>query len=169
MPFDAHRMRGLKATIDLVDADTGELVLEAGKKLTARTSRQLADRGLKALKITHSDLVGQYLAEDIVDLATGEVLTEAGAEITDKVLGTLVDAGFDELPVLDIDHINTGAYIRNTLTVDKNETREESLFDIYRVMRPGEPPTIETAEAMFHSGCSSIRSATTCPRSAASR
>ncbi len=59
--------------------------------------------------------------------------------------------GFDELPLLDIDHITVGAYIRNTLAVDKNETREDALFDIYRVMRPGEPPTVDTAEAMFKS------------------
>ena len=63
----------------------------------------------------------------------------------------LIEAGVDELPVLDIDHINVGAYIRNTLAVDKNESREDALFDIYRVMRPGEPPTLETAEAMFKS------------------
>jgi DNA-directed RNA polymerase subunit beta len=68
--------------------------------------------------------------------------------------------------LLDIDHINTGAYIRNTLMADKNESYEQALIDIYRVMRPGEPPTRETAEALFH-GCSSMKSATTCRRLAA--
>ena len=151
MPFDANRMRGMKATIDLVDADTGETVLEAGKKMTARTARQLADKGLKALKLSDLDLVTQYVAEDLVNPATGEIFVEAGDEITDKLLATLIGAGFDEIPILDIDHINTGAYVRNTLAVDKNASREEALYDIYRVMRPGEPPTIETAEAMFQS------------------
>src|SRR6185312_4749832 len=61
------------------------------------------------------------------------------------------EAGYNEIPVLDIDHINTGAFIRNTLAIDKNATREDALFDVYRVMRPGEPPTVETAEAMFNS------------------
>ena len=70
------------------------------------------------------------------------------------------------MPILDIDHVNVGAYIRNTLTLDKNNTREEALIDIYRVMRPGEPPTIDTAEALFNR-CSSIPSATISPRSAA--
>jgi DNA-directed RNA polymerase subunit beta len=60
-------------------------------------------------------------------------------------------SGFDEIPILDIDHINVGAYIRNTLAVDKNENRQDALFDIYRVMRPGEPPTVDSAEAMFNS------------------
>lgn len=151
MPFDANRMRGMKATIDLVDADTGETVLEAGKKMTARAARQLADKGLKFLKLTDLDLVGQYVGEDLVNPATGEIFVEAGDEITEKLLATLVGAGFEEIPILDIDHINTGAYVRNTLAVDKNASREEALYDIYRVMRPGEPPTIETAEAMFQS------------------
>src|SRR6202020_2701053 len=82
---------------------------------------------------------------------TGEIYAEAGEEITEKSLPLLLEAGFAELPVLDIDHINIGAYIRNTLKVDKNSSREDALFDIYRVMRPGEPPTIDSAEAMFQS------------------
>ena len=151
MPYDAQRMRGMKAPIDLVDADTGELVIEMGRKLTARAARQLAEKGLKALKITDEQLYGQYLAEDLVNPSTGEIYAEAGDEISEKMLAGLIGEGFDEIPVLDIDHINVGAYIRNTLAVDKNESREEALFDIYRVMRPGEPPTIDTAEAMFHS------------------
>ncbi len=151
VPYDPARMRGYKAVTDLIDADTGEVVLEAGKKLTARQARQLAEKGLKALKVTDEDVLGQYLAEDVVDLKTGMIVAEAGQELTDKLVRQILDLGYLELPVLDIDHVNTGAYIRNTLAVDKNETREEALFDIYRVMRPGEPPTIETAEAMFHS------------------
>jgi DNA-directed RNA polymerase subunit beta len=72
----------------------------------------------------------------------GEIFLEAGDEIDEKTLGVILTAGFDEIPILDIDHINVGAYIRNTLSVDKNENRQDALFDIYRVMRPGEPPTI---------------------------
>jgi DNA-directed RNA polymerase subunit beta len=151
VPFDSERMRGVKAVIDIVDADSGEVVLEAGKKLTARSARLLADKGVKALKAQDEDLHGQYLAEDLYDPNTGEIFAEAGDEITDKVLKSLIEAGFEELPILDIDHINVGPYIRNTLAVDKNSSREEALFDIYRVMRPGEPPTVDTAEAMFQS------------------
>ena len=151
MPFDPVRMRGYKAIQDMVDADTGELVLESGKKLTARQARILQEKGLKALKVTDEDVVGQYLAEDLVDVKTGLIYAEAGQEITDKFLKTFIESGYDELEVLDIDHVNTGAYIRNTLAVDKNVSREDALFDIYRVMRPGEPPTVDTAEAMFNS------------------
>ncbi|HEV2558253.1 MAG TPA: DNA-directed RNA polymerase subunit beta, partial [Microvirga sp.] len=151
VPFDAERMKGFKATVDLVDADSGEVVLEAGKKLTARAARQLAEKGLKALQATDEDLVGQYIAEDLVNASTGEIYAEAGDEISEKMLKGLEDAGLTEIPVLDIDHVNIGPYVRNTLAVDKASSREDALFDIYRVMRPGEPPTLETAEAMFHS------------------
>ena len=151
VPFDADRMKGFKAPVDLIDADTGEVVVEAGKKLTARSARQLVDNGLRALRASDEDLTGQYIAEDLVNTATGEIYAEAGGEITDKLLKALAEAAVEALPVLDIDHVNVGPYIRNTLAIDKASSREDALFDIYRVMRPGEPPTLETAEAMFHS------------------
>jgi DNA-directed RNA polymerase subunit beta len=161
IPFSAERFRGMKAVTDLVDADTGEVVVEAGKKITARQAKQLTEKGLKYLKATEDDLVGNYLAEDIVNPETGEIYLEAGDELELTVdaksgerkgnLIELLKLGHDEISVLDIDHVNVGAYIRNTLAVDKNESRQDALFDIYRVMRPGEPPTIDTAEAMFNS------------------
>ncbi len=151
VPFDANRFRGYKAINDLVDADSGKVVLEAGKKLTVRQARQLGEKGLKALRMTDQELVGHYIAEDLVNPKTGEIHAEAGEEISEKTLKTLNEAGYKELPLLDIDHVNVGAYIRNTLAVDKNMTREDALFDIYRVMRPGEPPTLDTAQNMFQS------------------
>ena len=151
VPFNSERMKGFKGTADLIDADTGEVVLEAGKRLTARVARQLDEKNVTALRASDEDLTGQYVAEDIVDANTGEIFAEAGEEITEKLLEVLANVGFNALPVLDIDHVNIGPYIRNTLAADKNSSREEALFDIYRVMRPGEPPTIDTAEAMFRS------------------
>ncbi|MGO9699771.1 MAG: DNA-directed RNA polymerase subunit beta, partial [Xanthobacteraceae bacterium] len=165
VPFDANRLRGYKAVNDLVDADTGKVVLEAGKKLTVRQARQLAEKGLKALRMTDEELIGHYIAEDLVNTKTGEIYAEAGDEITGTErkdggwdinvgktpLKSLVDFGYKELPLLNIDHVNVGGYIRNTLAIDKNMTREDALFDVYRVMRPGEPPTIDTAQSMFNS------------------
>ncbi len=151
VPFDANRLKGYKAINDLIDADTGKVVIEAGKKLAVRQARQLSEKGLKALRMTDEELIGHYIAEDLVNPKTGEIYVEAGEELTEKNLKVLIDAGYKELPLLDIDHVNVGAYIRNTLMVDKNMTREDALFDIYRVMRPGEPPTVDTAEAMFRS------------------
>src|SRR5450432_2333675 len=151
VPFDANRLKGYKAVNDLVDADSGRVVLEAGKKLTVRAARQLQEKGLKALRLSDEELVGNYLAEDLVNPKTGEIYMEAGEEITEKSLKALNEHGYKELPLLDIDHVNVGAYIRNTLAADKNMTREDALFDIYRVMRPGEPPTIDSAQTMFQS------------------
>jgi DNA-directed RNA polymerase subunit beta len=151
VPFDATRFRGYSTINDLIDADTGKVVLEAGKKLTVRAARQLQEKGLKALRLSDEELVGNYLAEDLVNPKTGEIYAEAGEEITEKSLKALNEQGYKELPLLDIDHVNVGAYIRNTLHADKNMTREDALFDIYRVMRPGEPPTIDSAQTMFQS------------------
>ncbi|MBB4196501.1 DNA-directed RNA polymerase subunit beta [Rhodoblastus sphagnicola] len=150
LPFDAERLKGMKAVEDIYDADTGDVVVEKGKKLSARAARQLAEK-VKFIRAVDEDLHGHYIAEDLFNPQTGEIFAEAGDEITAKSLEALLDVGFEELPILDIDHINIGPYIRNTLAVDKNSSREEALFDIYRVMRPGEPPTIDSAEAMFHS------------------
>ena len=151
VPYDAEKWKGAKPTHDLIDAKTGDVVHEGGKKLSARQAKKLAEEGLTHLLAVDADLYGTYIAQDIVNLKTGEIYAEAGDELDEKLLTKLVDLGFDELPILDIDHITIGAYLRNTLAVDKNETREDALFDIYRVMRPGEPPTVDTAEAMFQS------------------
>jgi DNA-directed RNA polymerase subunit beta len=151
LPFEPERMKGMKASVDIIDADSGEVVLESGKKLTVRAAKLLVEKGVKFIKAQNVDLQGQYIATDLYNPSTGEIFAEAGEEITAKTLPALIEAGFMELPVLDIDHVNIGPYIRNTLAVDKNSSREDALFDIYRVMRPGEPPTLDTAEAMFHS------------------
>src|SRR5471032_1986714 len=151
VPFDANRLKGYKAINDLIDADTGKVVVEAGKKLSVRQARQLSEKGLKYLRMSDEELIGHYIAEDLANPKTGEIYVEAGEEITEKNLKVLIEAGYKELPLLDIDHVNVGAYIRNTLVADKNMARDEALFDIYRVMRPGEPPTLDTALAMFNS------------------
>src|SRR4051794_37388707 len=83
VPYDWNRMKGVKPSVDLIDADTGEVVVEAGKKLTARSAKALADKGLKALKVANEDLIGQYVSEDIVNEKTGEIYLEAGDELTE--------------------------------------------------------------------------------------
>src|ERR1700759_3228061 len=150
-PFDPESMKNTKPSYDLIDAKTGKVVHEAGKKLTPRQAKKLATDGVTHLVATDEDLYGTYVAQDLINFANGEIYAEAGDEIDAKLLAKLTDAGFDELPLLDIDHVTVGAYLRNTLNIDKNESREDALFDIYRVMRPGEPPTVDTAEAMFKS------------------
>ena len=149
MPFRPDRLRGIKPTSDLIDAKTGKVAIEAGRKVTARLAKKLADEGLKELLVSDEDLHGRYLAQDIINMETGEIYGEAGEELDAKLLATLKDLGLKEIPILDIDHVNVGAFIRNTLNVDKNSNPEEALLDIYRVMRPGEPPTPEAAATLF--------------------
>src|SRR6266851_3127628 len=150
-PFDPTRFRGVKLAHDLVDAKTGKARAEAGAKMTPRLARKLAEDGLEEIIVARDELLGRYLAIDVVNEQTGEIYAEAGDEITETLLDQVEAGKIAELPVLSIDHVSIGPYIRNTLLIDKNATREDALIDIYRVMRPGEPPTLETAETLFNS------------------
>ena len=150
-PYKAERWRGVKPEFPLIDADTGEEIAPAGQKISARNAKKFADAGLKTLLLAPEALTGRYLAKDLVNFETGEIYAEAGDELDPALLASLEEQGFTTLEVLDIDDVTVGAYMRNTLRVDKNTAREDALFDIYRVMRPGEPPTVEAAEAMFKS------------------
>jgi DNA-directed RNA polymerase subunit beta len=149
-PFDPEQFKS-KLTNNLRDARTGETVLPEGERITPRVARRLREDGLTDIQVGDEELIGRYFASDLINEETGEVYFEAGDEITATTLAQLSAAGIDEIPVLDIDHVTVGPYIRNTLALDKNATREDALIDIYRVMRPGEPPTLETAEALFNS------------------
>ncbi|MCW9033551.1 MAG: DNA-directed RNA polymerase subunit beta [Alphaproteobacteria bacterium] len=146
--FVEDSWKGDKLVKDLVDAKTGKAVAEAGDKMTARTIKKLVEAGLKEIKADPSDMIGRFIAEDLVNLKTGEIYAEAGDEITEESLELLEAEGVTDLAVLAIDG-NFGPWMRNTMALDKNTTREEALIDIYRVMRPGEPPTLETADALF--------------------
>jgi len=149
-PFKEENFKG-KLASDLLDARTGEIALAAGERMTPRVARRLREGGLTDVLVPDEELIGRYFASDLINEQTGEIYFEAGDEITAAALAELTTNGIDELPVLDIDHVSVGPYIRNTLAIDKNATREDALIDIYRVMRPGEPPTLETAEGLFNS------------------
>ncbi len=158
--FFPDRVRGTRPTYDLVDAATGKVVAESGKKVTPRAVKKLKDDGkVTELALPFDSIVGKFVSRDMINEENGAIYVEAGdeltleydknGEITGGTVIDLVDAGFDSIPVLDIDNINIGPYIRNTLAQDKNMNRETALMDIYRVMRPGEPPTVEAASALF--------------------
>ena len=151
-PFVAERYRGgVKITADIVNSKNGKVVAEADTRMTLRGATKLSDDGLKEQLVSDADLVNQYIAEDIINEETGEIFAEAGDEITEELIAAFEEAGLKSLKTLAIDHTTVGPYIRNTLAIDKNRSRNEALMDISRVMRPGEPPTPETAEAMFNS------------------
>jgi DNA-directed RNA polymerase subunit beta len=149
VPYVAENWRGQKPLYDVVDAKTGEVVFAAGQKVSPRAANKAEKDGLAMLLIPTEEIFGRYSALDLINEQTGEIYIEAGEEVSAENLEKLDKAGVDRLELLDIDHVNTGPWIRNTLKVDKAEDRDMALDSIYRVMRPGEPPTKETAEALF--------------------
>ena len=158
--FFPERVRGTRPTEDLVDAKTGEIIAEAGKKVTPRAVKKLIEEGsVKDLLVSFDSIVGKFVARDIINEENGAIYVEAGDELTQEfdkageliggTLKELMDAGITSLPILDIDNVNVGPYMRTTMAMDKNMGRDTALMDIYRVMRPGEPPTVEAASALF--------------------
>ncbi len=149
MSFQPEAWRGQKATFDLVDADSGEVIVQEGKKITPRLTKKLEKDGVKAILVPDEMILGKFVSKDMINEKTGAIYAEAGDELTEEKIELLVEAGFDEIEVLDNDP-TIGAYIRNTLAVDKVDCLDGALAEIYKVMRPGEPPTKETAEALFY-------------------
>ncbi|MDQ4421157.1 DNA-directed RNA polymerase subunit beta [Sphingobium sp. DEHP117] len=149
IPFTVEAWRGQKPAFDIIDAKTGEVVFPAGQKISPRAANKAGKDGLETLLIPTEEIFGRYSAYDLINETTGEIYIEAGDEVSPENLEKLDKAGIDRIELLDIDHVTTGPWIRNTLKADKSEDRDHALADIYRVMRPGEPPTRETAEALF--------------------
>ncbi|MDP3646526.1 MAG: DNA-directed RNA polymerase subunit beta [Paracoccaceae bacterium] len=158
--FFPERVRGTRPQFDIVDAATGEVICKAGDKMTPRMANDLIKSGkVTELMLPFDQIVGRYVAKDIINEETGEIWVEAGDELTMEYdrdggvkggsLKLLLDQGITDIPVLDIDNVNVGPYLRNTMAVDKNMGRDTALMDIYRVMRPGEPPTVEAASQLF--------------------
>jgi DNA-directed RNA polymerase subunit beta len=158
--FFPQRVRGTKPSEDIIDAKTGKVIAEAGAKVTPRTVKKLLEEGkVTEIRVAFDTIVGRYVSQDIINEETGAIYVEAGDELTleyDKdgavnggTLQDLLEAGVTNIPTLDIDNVNVGPYIRNTMSIDKNMGRDTALMDIYRVMRPGEPPTVDAASALF--------------------
>ena len=146
---DFQSLRGLKLDYDLINAKSNRVAVEAGTKLTPRVLKELQSKGINEYIVPVEEINGRYVSEDVIDVNTGLVHFEAGDEITEEKLAELEDAKIEVLSTLAIDYVRVGPYIRNTLAADKNNSREEALIDIYRVMRPGEPPILETADGLF--------------------
>jgi DNA-directed RNA polymerase subunit beta len=158
--FFPDRIRGTKPTFDIIDAKSGEVIAEAGKKVTPRTVKKLIEEGkVTEILVPFEEIAGRFVSQDIINEETGEIWVEAGDELTfeyDKegninggTIQLLLENNVTDIPTLDIDNVNVGPYIRNTMAVDKNHGRDTALMDIYRVMRPGEPPTVDAASALF--------------------
>ncbi|GMG84787.1 DNA-directed RNA polymerase subunit beta [Paralimibaculum aggregatum] len=151
VPFNADRLKGMSPVYDLVDADSGEVIAPAGQKLTPRKLKKMTESGVERVLAPFEAIHGRFAAVDMINEETGEIYVEAGDPLEAEVVETLIAAGHEAIETLDIDNVTIGGYIRQTMAADKNLDRESALLDIYRVMRPGEPPTLDAAEAMFQS------------------
>ncbi|MBB1118198.1 DNA-directed RNA polymerase subunit beta [Stenotrophomonas sp. W1S232] len=143
-----ERLRGETLNFDLADGD--KVIVEAGKRITARHIRQLEQSGIAALAVPDEYLVGRILAHDVIDANTGELLAQANDEITDDQLQAFRKAGVDSVGTLWVNDLDRGPYLSNTLRIDNTKTQLEALVEIYRMMRPGEPPTKDAAQNLFH-------------------
>ncbi|MEC8429502.1 MAG: DNA-directed RNA polymerase subunit beta, partial [Pseudomonadota bacterium] len=142
------RLRGEVATFDIKDAK-GKVLVEEGRRITARHIRQLEKAGVEELSVPREYLIGKALARDVANTETGELLFECNTEITEEVLESLVATNVAELETLYTNELDCGAFVADTLRIDPTRTELEALVEIYRMMRPGEPPTKESAETLF--------------------
>lgn len=148
MSLVPERLRGETASYDIKDAE-GSVLVEAGRRITARHIRQLEKTNTTELEVPVEYIVGKYAAQDYIDPDTGEVLVSANSEISLEDLAKLSLAGIKDISTLYINELDHGAYISDTLRIDSTTNRLEALVEIYRMMRPGEPPTKDAAEALF--------------------
>ncbi|MEO3680641.1 DNA-directed RNA polymerase subunit beta [Rheinheimera fenheensis] len=148
MEVVANRLRGETAAFDIKDND-GEVIVEQGRRITARHVRQLEKTGLTMMEVPHEYVVGRVLAKNYADRSTGEIIAEANAELTLELLAKLAKAGYESFETLYINDLDQGAYVSETLRIDPSSNRMEALVEIYRMMRPGEPPTRDAAETLF--------------------
>jgi DNA-directed RNA polymerase subunit beta len=144
----ADRLKGETAQFDITHK--GKVLVEAGKRITARQIKLIAESGLKTLHVPDAYLVGKPLARDLVNKDTGEVIAPANSELTDTLLAAFRKANVKEFKVLYVNDLDKGPYVSTTLMIDPTRTRLEALVEIYRMMRPGEPPTKDAAETLFN-------------------
>ena len=142
------RLRGETAMFDIKDSK-GNLIVEEGRRITARHIRLISEGGITQLRIPREYLYGKALAKDIIEKDTGEIIAEANTEITSELLERLTKASVTEFSTLFTNDLDHGPYISDTLRVDPTKSQQEALVEIYRMMRPGEPPTKESADTLF--------------------
>ena len=148
--IDYDLLLGQRAVREVKDPETKEVLVKKNRKFTRGAIRKMQDAGMETLALTDDEVNGLISAEDIVNLETGEVLAEANEVLDIDRIEELRKAGYEEVKVLFIDGLNVGSFLRDTLSMDKINSREESILEIYRRLRPGDPPTVETAENLFN-------------------
>ena len=147
MTLVPKRLQGDMAAFDIMAGD--KVLVERGRRITARHIRQLEDAGVESLVVPDEYLVGRRVAKPVIDTASGEVLLECNGELTDELLNTLREKEIEVIETIYTNEIDCGPFISDTLAGDSTRTELEALVEIYRMMRPGEPPTKESAENLF--------------------
>lgn len=142
-----ERLRGELASFD-IKAD-GEVIVEEARRITAKHIRKMQKSGLKQLEVPAEYLHGKIMANDLIDQESGEVVANANDEITEELLLKITEAGIRGIDTLFVNDLDRGPYISNSLRIDSTTNRLEALVEIYRMMRPGEPPTKDSAENLF--------------------
>jgi len=143
-----ERLRGETSLFNIKDSQ-GNMLIEEGRRITAKHVLQMQRMNLSRLRVPRDYIYGRVLANDIVDKETGEIVAEANTEITPEVLEAILAAKVFELKTLFTNDLDHGPYVSDTLRIDTTKTRLEALIEIYRMMRPGEPPTKDAAESLF--------------------
>ena len=147
---DLKYYKGKILNFDLLDATNSKVLIQKGVKVTQRIINEIEKKKNTLICIEENSLLGHYLASDIIDEKTGKIFYEAGFEIDEQFIEFINSAKVNKLDILRVDNIEIGSYIRSTLQLDKARSREEALFEVFKILRPGEPPTIETAELLFN-------------------
>ncbi len=140
---------GQKVQADIMDPETGRALVRRGKKITKLAARRLEEMGVRETEAALDDFIGRYAARDIINPETGEIVIGLNEALTEEALANLMALGITELPLLFIDNSNVSSSFRDTLTLDKVETTQEAVFEIYRKIRPSTPPTPEVAQTFF--------------------
>ena len=148
MALIPERLRGEVATFDIIGKG-GSVLVESGRRITARHINQIEKEKQKSLPVPEEYILGRALAENVVDEKTGEILVECNAELTEEVLEQLSGAGVTSIKTIYTNELDCGPFISDTLRIDPSRNELEALVEIYRMMRPGEPPTKESAENLF--------------------
>ncbi|GGI83663.1 DNA-directed RNA polymerase subunit beta [Legionella impletisoli] len=143
------RLRGEIASFDIKAPKSDEVIVEEGRRITSRHINMMEKNKMTDLVVPRDYLLGKVLAKDLVDKSTGEAIALANDEITDELLDSIIDHGIHELETIYTNELDHGSYISDTLRIDPTSNQLEALVEIYRMMRPGEPPTKEAAEALF--------------------
>ena len=147
---DLSFYKGKILNYNILDSKNGKILIAKGTKVNQKIINEVKKKNSSTITIDNDSLVGHYLASDIIDENTGKIFFEAGFEIDETFDDFINQNNITKIDILKVDNIEIGSYVRSTLQLDKARSREEALFEVFKILRPGEPPTIETAENLFN-------------------